>query len=214
MTSSEPDDRGARSTDENALTVQLDRARVLGFLGPGPIDEHLVHARGYLRTLDAVEGRIIDLGSGGGIPGLVLALERPDLDVVLVDATAKRCRFLEQAVTALALGERVEVVQGRAETLGRGALRGAAGAVVARSFGSPASTAECAAPLLRVGGLLVVSEPPEDAPGRWSPEGLAKLGMQAREQLIRPRLQVVLQLAACPDEFPRRDGVPAKRPLF
>lgn len=197
---------------DTRLLEQLERSRALGFLGPGPIEDHIAHAGGFLTALVGVTGRVIDLGSGGGIPGLVIAVARPDLEVVLVEAAAKRCRFLESAVLALALS--TTVVEGRAEVVGRGALRGSAAAVVARSFGTPAVTAECAAPLLRVGGRLIVSEPPEDVE-RWPVEPLGQLGLtpSLRTDGV-PAMQVLEQTSPCPDRFPRRDGKPAKRPLF
>ena len=111
---------------DHELLEQLERARRLGFLGPGPVDDHVAHAAGFLDALVDVSGRVVDLGTGGGVPGLVVAVARPDLEVVLVDATAKRCRFLESAVLALGLG--TEVVEGRAEVVGRGPLRGTAAA--------------------------------------------------------------------------------------
>jgi 16S rRNA (guanine527-N7)-methyltransferase len=194
------------------LLEVLGRSRSLGFLGPGPVEDHLDHARGFVAALETVQGRVVDLGSGGGVPGLIVAEARPDLEVILVDATAKRCRFLEGAVATLGL--RARVVEGRAEDVGRGELRGAVDAVVARSFGRPAPTAECAAPLLRVGGLLVVSEPP-DGDDRWPAGPLRALGLVPGARTTRsPVLQVLDQVAACPAEYPRRDGVPAKRPLF
>ena len=199
---------------EPGLVDQLDRARELGFLGPGPVDGHIEHAAGFVVALEGVAGVVVDLGSGGGIPGLVVAVERPDLEVVLVDAMAKRCRFLRSAVAALGLEDRVRIVEGRAEEVGRGALRSSASAVVARSFGPPAATAECAAPLLRVGGWLVVSEPPE-GPMRWPEAGVAQLGLRlAARTDAGPRLQVLEKVAPCPERFPRRIGVPGKRPLF
>jgi 16S rRNA (guanine527-N7)-methyltransferase len=194
------------------LLEQLARARALGFLGPGPVEDHVAHAAGFLHALAPVAGRVIDLGSGGGVPGLVVAVARPDLEVVLVDATAKRCRFLESAVAALGLT--TAVVEGRAEVVGRGPLRASATAVVARSFGSPAVTAECAAPLLALGGLLVVSEPPAGAE-RWPQGPLAQLGLTPlRRSVGGPVMQTLQQTAVCPDRFPRRDGMPAKQPLF
>jgi len=190
----------------------LGRARTLGFLGPGPVEDHLAHTAGFLEALRSVTGRVVDLGSGGGVPGLIVAIERPDLELVLVDATAKRCRFLEEVLQQLSL--KATVIEGRAEVVGRGPLRGTADAVVARSFGPPAVTAECAAPLLRPTGLLVVSEPPSGE-DRWPAGPLEMLGLRP---LLRtttaPVMQVLVQGSSCPDEYPRRDGVPAKRPLF
>ena len=160
-------------------------------------------------------GRIADLGSGGGLPGLPIALARPDLGVVLIDAGERRTDFLRWAVDELELDARVEVVVGRAEHVGRSELRGAFDAVVARSFGSPAVTAECSAPLLRVGGRLVVSEPPDPEDGRWPAAPLADLGLSIGPRTAGPPgIQVLEQVSPCPDVYPRRDGLPAKRPLF
>lgn len=199
--------------EHEPLIAQLERARELGFLGPGPVRGHLEHSQGFLRALTPVTGTVVDLGSGGGVPGLVIAVARPDLTVVLVDATAKRCRFLEAAVVALDLS--ATVVEGRAEVVGRGPWRGTAHAVVARSFGAPAVTAECAAPLLRPDGLLIVSEPPDSGGRRWPPAGVAPLGLEVGYRSVGvPALQVLVQRRSCPETFPRRDGLPAKRPLF
>ena len=199
--------------EHGPLGVQLERARSLGFLGPGPVGDQIRHTGAFLRALRDASGTVLDLGSGGGVPGLVIAVARPDLRLVLLDATARRCRFLEDAVAALGLA--AQVIEGRAEVVGRGRLRGTVDAVVARSFGAPATTAECAAPLLRVDGLLVVSEPPAPEPERWPAEALARLGLVADPPSgTTPRIQVLHQGTVCPLDFPRRDGVPAKRRLF
>jgi 16S rRNA (guanine527-N7)-methyltransferase len=229
----------------------LEEARSAGFLGPGPIEEHLAHAEGFLalarREAGTAAVRILDLGSGGGLPGLVLASQWPTATVVLLEANQRRARFLEQAVLRCGLEDRVSVADQRAELYGReGLQRATFDGVVARSFGPPAVVAECAAPLLRVGGWLIVSEPPADAtahaergsavaaeepaesappgsgpaggPGagtRWPAEPLARLGLEP-SAAVRNRFgyQVLRQRLLCPDEFPRRNGVPAKRPLF
>jgi 16S rRNA (guanine527-N7)-methyltransferase len=205
---------GAPDAADPALLRTLERAQQLGFLGPGPVGDHLTHAAGYLPALADVQGRIADLGSGAGVPGLPIALARPDLEVVLVDAGERRAAFLRRAVEDLGLADRVEVVLGRAESVGRSELRGRLDAVVARGFGAPAVTAECAAPLLRRGGRLLVSEPPQGGE-RWPPVPLAGLGLAVgRRWTGPPALQALEQVAPCPERCPRRDGVPAKRPLF
>lgn len=199
-----------------SLVAVLDEARDLGFLGPGPVEEHLQHARAYRPALlGAPAGVAYDLGSGGGVPGLVLALEWPDRPWVLVDAMAKRTAFLERAVAALGLGD-VTVRTVRAEELGREPdVRESGAVVVARSFGAPPVLAECASPLLAVGGLLVVSEPPGGDPARWPAEGLAAVGLEALEAVAGPpALFRAVKVAPCGDRYPRRVGVPAKRPLW
>lgn len=193
------------------LVAVLGEARDLGFLGPGPIEFHVEHAHAYLAALEGVAGAALDLGAGGGVPGLVLAGERPDLAWTFLDAMTKRTAFLERAVATLGLS--VTVLTGRAEELGR-EHRQRYGAVVARSFGAPAVTAECASPFLAVGGRLVVSEPP-DGGDRWPAAGLAELGMGPAAALTGPpALAVVRQEVSCPDRYPRRTGVPSKRPLW
>jgi 16S rRNA (guanine527-N7)-methyltransferase len=152
------------------------------------------------------------------VPGLVLAVERSDLSLTLLDANGRRTTFLEEAVAALDASDRVEVIRGRAEESGRDPrMRGAFDHVVSRSFGPPGVVAECAAPFLRVGGRLVVSEPQDlgDTP-RWDPRGLSLVGMSpgAAVRQEPATLQVIEQTAPCPDRYPRRIGIPAKRPLF
>jgi 16S rRNA (guanine527-N7)-methyltransferase len=145
------------------------------------------------------------------VPGLVLALRWPTSTWTFIDAAERRCRFLADAIVELAIGERAEVAQGRAETLGRDPARRASyDLVTARSFGPPSATAECAAPFLRVGGRLLVSEPPSGPP-RW-PVEVSLLGLEADERV--GSIQVLSQVSLCPDRYPRRTGVPAKRLLF
>ena len=201
-----------------SLADVLEEARVLGFLGPGPVEGHIEHASGFVGAVgDELPERVVDLGSGAGLPGLVLALAWPDAKVVLLDASERRALFLARAASMLRLDGQVAVAHGRAEELGRDAnFRGRADLVVARSFGPPAVTAECAAPLLRPGGRLVVSEPPGPVPERWPCEPLLELGMHPVARFEQPfsRFQTLRQKLACPDRFPRRSGVPTKRPLF
>lgn len=197
------------------LIEVLDRARTLGVLGPGPVLDHIDHAERFVHALEGLSpgARILDLGSGGGVPGLVIADRRPDLRIVLLDSMQRRVALLAEAIDQLGWADRVSAVLSRAETFGRlPDQRGAFQAVTARSFGPPATVAECAAPLLALGGLLIVSEPP-DQPDRWPAAGLAAFGLLA-EPVSPAGLQVLHQEEVCPDRFPRRDGMPAKRPLF
>ncbi len=208
-----------------ALREILSEARAAGFLGPGPIDPQVRHAEGFAtiaRRL-APDGptNIVDLGSGGGLPGLVVAGGWTEASVALLEANGRRAAFLRRAVDRLGLADRVRVLEGRAEECGRqDGLRGGFDGALARSFGRPAVVAECAAPLLRIGGWLVVSEPPRtgartDGETRWPPAELSQLGLEPAEVVHEDfEYRTLRQTTPCPDRFPRRNGIPAKRPLF
>jgi 16S rRNA (guanine527-N7)-methyltransferase len=221
----------------------LGRAQSLGFLGDVDLDDQIEHALGFAHAVEHVRsesavtartddppGLWMDLGSGGGLPGLVIAQRWETSRAVLLDANLRRTEFLSDVVHELGWDERVEVSRARAEDAGRDPrLRAGFETVLARSFGAPAVVAECAAPLLVVGGVLVVSEPParageptnadpgDEAPDsvRWPPSELAELGLVPC-RVIRARFsyQVLEQVAPCPDRYPRRAGIPSKRPLY
>ncbi len=216
----------------SVLDDVLAEARRAGYLGPGPLEPQLRHAEGFAtlgRRLLAPDGPtqplLADLGSGGGLPGLAVASIWLDARLVLLEANARRVRFLRAAVERLGLQDRVRVLHERAEAAGRQVeWRGAFDGLLARSFGPPAVVAECGAPLLRVGAFMVVSEPPrgigapegaQDHAGRWPADRLTQFGLEpvaaVREGF---EYQVLRQAQPCPERFPRRDGVPAKRPLF
>jgi 16S rRNA (guanine527-N7)-methyltransferase len=210
--------------DDTHVLEVLERSRSLGFLGPGSVRVHVDHADGFAAGIEPAPTWFLDLGSGGGVPGLVLAQRWPESRAVLLDARERRCAFLRHAAQELHLGERVAVVCARAEEAGhRDDLRGGFDLVVARGFGPPAVTAECAAPFLRVGGILAVSEPPEDADAfvpsdvsvRWSTTGLARLGLAPGQSWTEGyRYQALDQVEPCPSRYSRKPGIPAKRPLF
>lgn len=210
------------------LLEVLEDARTLGFLGPGPVAPQVDHAVAYCALLeldDAAPGPLgpfLDLGSGGGVPGLVLATLLSGTRWVLLDSMVRRTGFLDQAVERLRLGSRVRVVTARAEEVGRDqAHRMRYRAIVARSFAAPPVLAECAAPLLMRGGTVVVSEPPVQSgvtgprPGRWPAAGLAQLGLAVDWWAAGPPSLVRLrQTGRCPRTYPRAVGVPGRNPLW
>ena len=186
--------------------------------------------------------RLVDMGAGGGLPGLVVADRWPEATLVLLEANERRSAFLRRAVDGLELSGRVMVLHERAEICGRDPQwRASFDGAIARSFGRPAVLAECTAPLLKVGAWMVVSEPPPgtavDTPPsalpegagtpaghaasqgegteRWPASGLREFGLEPGE-LIHAEFdyQLLRQVDGCPERFPRRNGVPAKKPLF
>jgi 16S rRNA (guanine527-N7)-methyltransferase len=202
------------------IIAVLERARKLGFLGPGPVAAHLEHSTALAELIGEAPTRFLDLGSGGGVPGLVLACLWPDAQAVLLDAMDRRCTFLREAVEETGLSGRVTVEEGRAETLAREErLRSTFPLVVARGFAAPPVVAECAAGFLEPQGRLCVTEPPEDsAPSdeRWPIDGLAQLGLVRGAAARRGSTGVMILTLQGPVDgrWPRRVGVPTKRPLW
>jgi len=204
----------------DALTRALAEGQRLGAIGPSPIRGHIDHAAGFAAALAELpaDAKVLDIGSGAGLPGLVIAELLPTMRLTLLEGRDLRADRLESLVGELGLGPRVEVVGLRAEVAGQlDQFRGHFDAVVARGFGRPAITAECGAPFLHVGGLLVVSEPPdpEATEHRWPAGGCALLGLRFRSTVREPHAFVTLTLDIATDpRYPRRTGVPEKRPLF
>jgi 16S rRNA (guanine527-N7)-methyltransferase len=167
---------------------------------------------------------LVDVGSGGGLPGVPINIVEPGVRTTLVEATAKKARFLRWVVEHLSL-EGVEVENARVEEVARNAAhRGAYDVAAARAVARLSVVAEYCVPLLRVGGHVISMK------GRPEGEELAE-GERAAEMLgarlsrvIRvPRLPgleekerclVILEkLEETPARYPRNVGVPAKRPL-
>jgi len=205
--------------DRDALEAVFARAARLGFVGEASVDAHLVHSEAFGAAVEAACGgppaSFLDLGSGAGIPGLVLAARWPGSRAVLLDAHARRCEALVSGAADLGLGN-VEVMQARAENLAREpGWREHFVAVTARAFGRPAVTAECASGFLEVGGVLVVSEPPDAPDDRWPREGLATLALAAEAVRHEPvALRVLRKTGPTPDAVPRGEGRPQKRPRW
>src|SRR5688572_27267686 len=105
----------ATPAEDEPLLRALATARALGFLGPGPVEAHVDHALAFQRVIAGHEvgdglGRGLDLGSGGGVPGLVLAWHLPCWTWTLVDVARRRTSFLAASVAELGMGDRVHVV--------------------------------------------------------------------------------------------------------
>ncbi len=203
--------------DAEQLTTVLERARTAGFLGPGPLRVHAEHSAAFAAALPHAgvdrRLRLLDLGSGGGIPGLPIFAMHPWIEGALLDTSERRCAFLSWAVVELGLAERVEVMHRRAEEAGReSAYRETFDVVTARGFAPPGETVECAAPFLREGGSLLISEPPG---GRsWDAETLAELSMSPPAFIDEPGGLIArfTRLPALPTAVPRHWRQLSKRP--
>ena len=156
------------SSPRKTLDDVLGDAQKWGTLGRRSISEVISHARQFVAPLAGCAGPVIDIGTGAGVPGLVIAVDRPELRLVLTDRRATRMDALRRGVIAMGLADRVEVVTADVEDLGRDPDHsGRYEAVVSRGFGPPDLTLRLATPLATPGGMIVISEPPSDHPDRW-----------------------------------------------
>jgi 16S rRNA (guanine527-N7)-methyltransferase len=185
---------------------------------------HLLDSLAALPLIDAMApARAIDLGSGGGLPGLPLALARPDVQWTLVDSVGKKAAILAEFVAGLGL-RNVAPVADRAEALGRDAAhRERHDLVTARACAALPVLAELALPLLAVGGSLVAWKGPlaeDDDEIRRGRAAIGQLG-GGRLRIVDPditalgghRFVVVSKERPTDPRFPRRPGEPGRRPL-
>ena len=191
-----------------------------GYLGPSAIEPHIAHAEGFALCWESRRGTppssFVDLGSGGGLPALVL-LERWSCHATLTDSMVKRAIFLEEVLSWEGAPGGATVVTGRVEEIARHPeLEGSFELVTARSFGPPSVTAECGVRFLKIGGVMIVSEPPDDSVSdRWDDDGLARLGLRSDGRVRHgAAFQVLVKVRETPVEYPRPIGVPRKRPVF
>lgn len=191
----------------------LAQARALGFLGPGSLEAHEASARLFLDALGTITSPALDLGSGGGVPGLLLAAADVTVSWVLLDANRRRTSFLASAVAELGWASRVTVVRERAEVASHEErLREQFAVVVARSFAAPPVTAECAAGFVRVGGRLAVADPPEGGGERWNAAALLLLGLLPEGRF--PNVSVFSKTEALAEDYPRSSRSQVRHPLW
>jgi 16S rRNA (guanine527-N7)-methyltransferase len=173
-----------------------------------------------LEPLQSAE-RMADLGSGAGLPGLVLAACLPDSRVDLIESTSRKCEFVGRAIERMGLANATVVCE-RSEAWAAGGGHEAYDAVTARAVGALPAVAELASPLLRDGGVLAAwrgarSKEEEAELARGAP----RLAMEAVE--VRPvepypgsrdrHIHLLRKNGPTPNGLPRRPGMAAKRPF-
>lgn len=214
------------ATYERELIAWNERINLTAIADPREVEiKHFADSLACLAALPAPRTGpldVVDVGTGAGFPGLPLRICRPDLSLRLLDSTAKKTRFLAHLVRALDL-EDVEVLTGRAEDLGRTpAHREAYDVATSRAVAQLAALAELCLPLLRVGGLMIAQKSAGiDEELRAAGRAIAILGggllpirRYALPDLPEPRWLVLIEkVRPTPPAYPRRPGLPAKKPL-
>ncbi|CAG1011014.1 Ribosomal RNA small subunit methyltransferase G [Phycisphaerales bacterium] len=190
--------------------------------------KHILDSLTLLQVLAEIPegGRVIDVGTGGGLPGIPLAIVLPTLRFTLLEATGKKVEFLKQAAAALGLAN-VEIVQGRAEGLGqdrgektgtgrKGGHREQYDAVVARAVGAINVLAELTVPLAKPSGVVALIKGQKAAEElEAAKEALHQLKAVHEATIETPtgRIVVLSKGAATPKMYPRRDGEPNRAPI-
>ena len=197
--------------------------------GRAPVAASTVTRAGDVHIADSLSGleieplrsarRIADLGSGAGLPGLVIAAALPGARVDLIESIERKCSFLRDAIDRMGLAN-ASVVCERSEEWASGAGREAYDAVTARAVGSLATLAELASPLLRKGGVLIAWKGARAADQEAeATRAASRLAMEPAEiRSVRPypgsrdrHIHLLRKNGPTPNGLPRRPGMAAKR---
>jgi 16S rRNA (guanine527-N7)-methyltransferase len=156
-----------------------------------------------LDIVAALEGPVIDVGSGGGAPGIPLAASLPNREVTLLESNGRKCGFLEQWTAEL---PNLRVINGRAEEQATDGF----GVAVAKALAHPPTAAEWCLPLVREGGSVVLWVGPSA-----DPSAVVFVASKMAAEIVcgPPGFLVLRKLGPTPSGFPRRAGVARKRPL-
>lgn len=171
-----------------------------------------------VKYLPAGAASLLDVGTGAGIPGMILAIARPDLDITLLDATAKKVAFLEETARVLGLSN-VTGIHGRAEELAhQPEYRERFQIVTARAVARLATLVELVLPLTALGGTIILPKgataQEEIGEARAAVGSLGGKNLRAVQSELDDTLFVLIDKTdPTPERFPRRAGMPNKRPI-
>lgn len=221
-------DRGRREhlLEYASLLASYDRANVIGTRDlDGILLAHVLDSLScFLHEPLLRAGRLADVGSGGGLPGIPMKIVKPDLTATLVEATGKKASFLRYALDSLSL-DGAEVANTRVEDLGQArAHRGAYDIVTSRAVARLSVVAEYCVPLLESGGWAIAMkgrlEQDEMSEGRRAVgvlgarvAGITKVSMLSEVGKRERNLVILEKIRETPARYPRRSGVVARRPL-
>ena len=193
----------------------LETNRRFNVSGADTPEELLPHLLDSLTIAPYVQAPLVDIGSGGGLPAIPLAIAT-GAPITLVESTTKKAAFLEAVLASLGLEGRV--IPERAELAARHTdLRDQFACATARAVSSAPTVLELTLPFLRVGGVAVLQRGKLDDRERNAVTDAAPmLGGEIADEIALDgdrRILLIRKVAATPQRFPRRTGIPEKRPL-
>lgn len=228
---------GAHQLDLDLTSVQLDqfshyaelliewnlRFNLTSIVDPREIViKHFLDSLSAARAIPLGSTRLIDVGAGAGFPGLPIKVTRPDVSLVLVEATRKKCAFLQAVINELKL-DSTALVNARAEEAGRlEEHREQYEVAIARAVAELPTLIEYLLPFVKIGGVAVAQKSREaEKETQRAAAAIAALGgrLRAVTPVIVPGLNeqrslvIVEKIDRTPEKYPRRAGVPAKKPL-
>jgi 16S rRNA (guanine527-N7)-methyltransferase len=214
-----PGQRASLTAYRELLLDANTRMNLTAIRAPDEADSRLIaESLAIVPLMCSSPGAIMDVGSGGGIPGIPLAIALPDSRVDLVDATAKKVEAMQRMCDSLELSN-ARAIRGRSEELARDPqMRGRYTVVTARAVARLATLVEYTLPFLQAGGIAVLpkgeSVHDEVAEAR---EAIEMLGGRLQDVIRSPvnqaRFVVIEQLRLTPSSYPRRTGIPAREPI-
>jgi len=184
--------------------------------------KHIIDSLMLCKEIDIKSGdRVIDVGTGPGIPGLIIKMFKPDIKIVLLESVGKKTKFLKWIVEDMNLTD-VEVVNDRAENLARNLeYREKFDITVARAVAALNTLSELCLPFVKVSGLFVAMKgmsPEEEI--NMARRAINILGGSIKEiktyaikENMKRSLIIIYKNKECPSKYPRRPGVPGKNPL-
>jgi 16S rRNA (guanine527-N7)-methyltransferase len=165
--------------------------------------------------------RIIDIGTGAGLPGIPIKIVKPEAEVVLLDSLMKRVNFLNEVIKKLNLND-IKAIHGRAEEFGKVEYREVFDIAVSRAVANLTLLSELCLPFVKVGGYFVAMKGPSvDAEITDAKAAISALGGKLQEVVefdiegsdLKHNLVIIRKISKTPKQFPRKTGVAAKKPL-
>ena len=191
--------------DESRLRVLeriLREAQRIGALSNAPVAEIIKHAKWFAEAIPPTALTGIDLGSGAGVPGLIVALFCPQLNLQLVDRRVGRTDVLIRAVHALNLTDRVTVRCCEISDMTKDSTWAKHFDVaMSRGLGPPIQTLNLSRDLVKPGGVIIISEPPPDSDSRWDEQQVRALGLEGPSRIGAVAMFHVKQFGLDDDDF-------------
>ena len=199
------------------LLASCTRARLTGTRGTDEIYElQILDCLPSLEYLPS-SGQVIDVGSGGGLPGIVWAVYRPDLRITLLDSVNKKCEAVREIIAALGI-QNVSVICARSEEFAK-SHREEYDLAGARALASCGVCAELLSPLVRAGGHILtfkgekVHDEISEVSDKWGMLGLSKPALHFYGGNSKC-IVIWEKVKKCPANFPRREGLAGTRPFW